>query len=140
MIDNHQIQVDLVTLLKGETTVTGLLKTTDEVREHQYMGKKYGVPAVRVHIASNTPHITRDRCDQSTANFMILCYAEEASSKVSQQLAKAVNDFLHEKDFAGTGYHAFIYSNGLGSPEVVGSEPALWRVTCGYFMNIYPTS
>lgn len=140
MIDNHQLQIDLIALLKAETTITSLLKTVDEVREHQYMGKTFGIPAVRVHIAANTPHITREQCDQSTVNFSILCYAEEASSKVAQQLAQAVNDFLHRKDIAGTGYHGFIYSNGLGSPEVVGMEPTLWRVTCGYFMNVYPTS
>ena len=140
MIDNHQHQIDLIALIKAEPTITSLLKTADEVREHQYMGKKFGVPAIRVHISANTPHITRENCDHSTVNFTILCYAEEASSKISQQLAAAVNDFLHRKDFAGIGYRAFVYSTGLGSPEVVGSEPTLWRVTCGYFMNVYPTS
>jgi len=140
VIDNHQVQIDLIALLKAETTVTSLLKTVEEVREHQYMGKGYGVPAVRVHIAPNTPHLARAQCDHSTVNFSILCYDEEASSKKVQQLAAAVNVFLHKKDFAGTGYHGWIYLSNLGSAEVVGMEPTLWRVTCGYFMNIYPTN
>jgi len=139
MIADHEVQIDLIALLQGETTITTLLDSADEVREHQYMGKSYALPALRIHISGNTPHITRQECDHSTVNFSVLCYTEEASSKNCRQLSKAVNDFLHRKDIAGTGYHGWIYSSGLGTPEVVGAEPTLWRITCTYFMNVYPS-
>lgn len=140
MISDHEVQLDLIALLKAETSITALLASSSEVREHQYLGKSFNVPALRIHIASNTPHIPRQQCDHSTVNFSVLCYTEDASSKNVRLLAKAVNDFLHRKDIAGTGYHAWIYSSGLGTPEVVGMEPTLWRVTCTYFLNAYPTS
>lgn len=139
MISDHEIQEDMITLLQGEATVTDLLHSAEEVREHQYMGKAYRAPALRIHIAANVPHIPRQQCDHSTVNFSVLCYTEEDSSKRVRILAKAVNNFLHRKDISGNGYHAWVYSTGLGTPEVVGSEPTLWRVTCAYFMNVYPS-
>jgi len=139
MIDTAQIQIDLVAALKAETTITTLLHSSAEVREASFMGADFRYPTIRIRIDNHSPINNADPCDHSTLAFSILCYAEDASSLVCQQLAAAVNDFLHRKHFTGTGYVIRrIRSAGLSGAGPIGQQT--WMVTCAFAGTIRPTT
>ena len=139
MIDNAVIQADLITALKAEATITDLLTSSAEIREANFMGADFGYPAIRVRIESNSPVNQADPCDHSELTFTVFCYTEEASSLTCQQLAAAVNDFLHRKHFTGTGYVIRrLRSGGLSGPSPVGRN--IWMVMCPYGGTVRPTT
>jgi len=139
MIDNAQIQEDLVSLLKGEMTITNLLASANEVREANFMGADFSYPTIRVKVENSSPFDSADPCDHSSVVFSVLCYTEEASSKTCQNLAAAVNDYLHRKFITGTGYIiARLRSSGLGGAGAI--DQNTWMVRCGFVGNVRPTS
>lgn len=139
MIDNAQIQEDLVALLKAETSITDLLASTNEVREANFMGADFRYPTLRVKIENNSPFDSADPCDHSSVVFTILCYTEQASSKTCQDLAAAVNSFLHRRFVNGTGYKIpRIRSSGLSGAGPIAQNT--WMVRCGFVGNVRPTT
>lgn len=139
MIDNAVIQADLITALKAETTITDLLTSSAEIREAYFMGSDFGYPAIRVRIENNSPVNQADPCDHSELTFTVFCYTEEASSLTCQQLADAVNNFLHRKHFTGTGYVIRrLRLAGLSGPSPVGRN--IWMVMCPYGGTVRSTT
>ncbi|MHA2135896.1 MAG: hypothetical protein ACW99J_18720 [Candidatus Thorarchaeota archaeon] len=139
MIDNAQIQTDVVAAIKAESTITSLLHSSAEVREANFMGADFRYPTIRVRIDNHSPINNIDPCDHSVVSFSILCYTEEASSLTCQQLAAAVNDFLHRKHFTGTGYVIRrIRSAGLSGAGAVGQN--IWMVNCAFAGTVRPTT
>lgn len=138
MIDNSQIQEDLVTLLKAEASVTDLLASGSEVREANFMGADFSYPTLRVKIENNSPFDNVDPCDHSSVIFSIICYSEEASSKSCQDLAAAVNSFLHRRFITGTGYKIpRLRSSGLSGAGAI--DQNTWMVRCGFVGNVRPS-
>lgn len=138
MIGNAQIQEDLVALLKAESTIIDLLASASEVREANFMGADFRYPTIRVKIESNSPFDSADPCDHSSVVFSILCYAEEASSKSCQDLAAAVNTFLHRRFITGTGYKIpRLRSSALSGASAI--DQNTWMVRCGFVGNVRPT-
>ncbi|HDZ25461.1 hypothetical protein LCGC14_1274950 [marine sediment metagenome] len=138
MIGNAQIQEDLVTLLKAELSVTSLLASSAEVREASFMGGDFSYPTLRIKVENNSPFDNADPCDHASVVFSILCYSEEASSKSCQDLAAAVNNFLHRRFITGTGYKIpRLRSSGLGGPGPI--DQNTWMVRCGFVGNVRPT-
>lgn len=139
MIDNAQIQIDLIAAIKSEATITDLLHSIAEVREANFMGADFRYPTIRARIDNHSPIISADPCDHSVVSFSILCYAEDASSLVCQQVAAAVNNFFHRKHLTGTGYVIRrIRSAGLGGAGAVGRN--IWMVNCAFAGSVRPTT
>ena len=138
MIDTWQILADLISALRGESTITSLLASAQEVREINYMGDEFGFPAIRVRIDTHEPMRGTEPCDNSIAIFSIFVYTEDASSLLCQQVTAAVKSFLHRSQLAGTGYNiATILSTGISAPAPTG--PQTWMQRSGYRGNVYPS-
>lgn len=138
MITNDIIQIDLIALLNGETTITDLLGTDEAAREAFFQSKEITYPQIRVSVMGNDPYNNREQCDHSSFVFTIRCFAEDSSSGPCQVLGAAVTNFMHRKFIAGTGWKGWSRLSSLTGPATIREH--LWRVEAMFRMNIYPTS
>jgi hypothetical protein len=136
MIGNDIIQADFITALKGAATITALLASAAEVKEDQYQGTDFGLPAIRFALMQQTPLREGSPCDHTKCNFAVRCYSEEASSKQADQIATAVNDFLHGYNIQGATWYGWVTNTSL-----VGATRAserLWRAEVVCKCSVYP--
>lgn len=138
MIDSQMIQIDLVADLKSAAAITAFLNGASQIKESQYQGRDFSYPAVRLQMLTNRPFTEREQCDHSEINFAIRAYSEAASSKECGQIANAILDRYHRKNFAGTGYNAWFYLVSQGQPELM--RDGLWRIENLFRGNVYPTT
>jgi len=138
VILNDVLQQDLMALLNGETTITDLLGTDENVREAYFQSKEIAYPQIRVSIMSNDPYNNRDQCEHSNLLFAIRCFAEDSSSGPCQVLAATVVRFMHKKFVTGTGWKGWARLSTLTGPATIREH--LWRVEAMFNMNVYPTT
>lgn len=141
MVPDWQIQADFVADLKAYAPLTAMLHgaNSDQVKEDQYQGTVFFYPGVRVAILQQTPIPDADNCDLTRLTATVRCYAEGASSRLSDRIAGVVNDRFHRRyPFHGTGWQSFLRSEGLiGAIRV---EERLWRAEVMIGGVIYPGS
>lgn len=136
MIGNDIIQADFITAMKAAPTITVLLASAAEVKEDQYQGTDFALPAVRFALFQQTPLPAGSPCDHTKCNFAVRCYSEEASSKQADKIATAVNDFLHGYNIQGATWYGWVTNTSL-----VGATRAserLWRAEVVCECSVYP--
>jgi hypothetical protein len=136
MIGNDIIQGDFIMKMKTATTITSLLVSAEDIKEDQYQGTDFNFPAIRFALMQQTPLPAGSPCDHAKCNFAVRCYSEEASSKQVDQLATAVNDFLHGYNIQGATWYGWVTNTSL-----VGASRAterLWRSEVVCECSVYP--
>ncbi len=141
MVDNAVIQAAIVAKLKADAPLVAWLAARSsgtEIREAQWQGTVFSLPATRVNVGTQTPLENGPCAPYNTdVDFIVTAFSEQDSSKEADTLAGLVNNALLGKSLAGTGFKSgLIRSEGLTGALRVESD-RLWRSFGLYRVNIY---
>jgi hypothetical protein len=117
-----EVQTDLVSYLKTLTAVTAIV-SADEIREESWKGTEFAYPNIRVGMRSLLPD---DACQKSEFTVSLLCYTENDSSRICNQIAGLLAGYFINvsRTISGTQYV------GMKSSNVIPAIPAernTWR-------------
>lgn len=133
MISPNDIQESILTRLQASTALVALLAATTSIKADQWQGSTFVYPAVRINLGMISPIAN---CDGSTVTFGIECYSELASEKEANNIADAVNDALHGKEFTSGTVRFSNYSRGL--VPAIRSDERTWRAEALFQATISP--
>lgn len=102
MISNVTIQSAWIAKLKANTSLTALVSAA-EVREDQWKGTDFIYPNVRVKLTSLSPTVPFNNCLIFKSDVTILCYSEQKSSKLADQIAGVVTESYWGHPFSSSG-------------------------------------
>lgn len=137
---NSDLQAAVLSELQGDATLTGWLASRgagDEVREAQWQGDEFVLPAVRINIGTQVP-LDEGNCQaNTTVDFTVSCISEQPSSQEVDQLAGLVNDALLGVQLSGSTFRtAPIVSEGSTGALRIG-EQRVWRAFNLYRVVVY---
>lgn len=139
MISDELLQADLITKLKGITSVTSLLPDgVGGIKELQWQGDNFQYPCVRLDIEdAGYEFDDQERCNLNFVEFSVYIFSEERSSKQCSQIKG-----LLEKAMTGRGWNgAYARYNLLrlldNVPAVRESE-LVWRSQLRYRTRVIP--
>ena len=101
MKSSEDIQAALLTYLKAQTSITGLLSDTNEIREDQWQARNFIYPNVRIDLGIQRPELSHG-CPSSVTG-SVLCFSDQNSSKQADDMAGAAAATLHQKAFTRGG-------------------------------------
>jgi hypothetical protein len=133
MISPNDIQESILMRLQATTALTALLAATTSIKADQWQGTTFVYPAVRINLGMISPIAS---CDGCTVTFGIECYSELASEKEANNIADAVNDALHGKEFTSGNVRFSNYSRGL--VPAIRSDERTWRAEALFHATISP--
>lgn len=102
MISNNDIQAAWIAKLKANGSVTALVSSS-EVREDQWKGTDFVYPNVRVRLTNFAPTTPNNNCQIFRSDVSILCYSEQKSSKLADQIAGVVTTQFWGHPFSSSG-------------------------------------
>jgi len=117
IIRNDEIQTELITYLKANTSITGALKKADEIREDGWKGTEFTYPNIRIRMILNEPLPGTECYQRISVSFM--AFSEDASSLESDQIAGIIGNELHS--------HPFSANNLTITLRVQNLVPAIWH-------------
>lgn len=140
MESNADIQEVVLNKLKADVTLVGWITAEgagDEIREAQWQGDVFVLPAVRISIGTQLP-LDGSHCQANTRlEFTVSCIGEEASSLQVDTLASLVNDALLGQTLAGSTFRtAPIVSGGATGAMRIGDQ-RVWRAFNLYSVVVY---
>lgn len=102
MISNVDIQSAWIAKLKANTAVTSLVSSV-EVREDSWKGTDFVYPNIRVRLTLLSPQIPNNNCRIFKSDVTIMCFSEQKSSKLADQIAGVVAEQFWGHPFSSSG-------------------------------------
>ena len=119
---NDLVQGALIDYLKGQSDVTDLLPSSDEIREDQWQGREFDYPNVRLRLISNDAN---DDCNRADITLSWEAYSEEASSYEADKICGKIRSVLHNKGFTQSSLHISLFSTNL--VPAIRRDTRTWR-------------
>lgn len=139
MIGNNSIQAAIISKLKADVALTAWLTlagSSDEIREAQWQGTDFELPAVRVNVGINAPF--EDSCypENCDVAFIVSCFSEEGSSSQVDQLMHLVCSALIGKRLTGSGWSSLSIRGDGNTGAVFDGEEKVWRSFSAFSMFV----
>lgn len=126
MVDPVSVQSSIISLLKGQSSVTSIVG--EEIREDTWMGREFLYPSVRVAIQRIAPMTGNNgtcRNDIGDVSFTVYTFYEGTSSKNCADLTGKVANVLWNKQLAGFVTVVSVQQTEIIMPVQEGER--LWR-------------
>jgi len=141
VVDNAVVQAAIVAKLKADGPLVAWLTARAagaEIREAQWQGTEFVLPATRVNIGTQTP-AENGPCYpyNAEADFVVVAFSEQDSSKEADTLAGLANNALLGKTLSGTGFKSGVIRSGGLTGAIRLETDRLWRAFGVYQVNVY---
>lgn len=137
VVSNNELAAGIRSKIIGISAIMDELASENEVREHQYAGKSYGYPAIRIDVQRQSPGVVNtEKCVVNQAFWVIRVYDENDSSLDCDRIAGIVANQLDRSNIDATNFQiTVIYLNSLiGAVRVT---EKLWMAQLVFTGNVY---